>query len=255
MSCVGRVLMMTAALAALAGRWPGCHAASNTVAHWKTLKTSQRSVQRGIVNLHNLLRASVRPAASNMLQMSWNLTAAENSRVWANGCSLTHSPAASRKTSMFDCGENLFISSAPFTWNYAIRDWYNEVTSPGFVYDQGPKGPGAVGHYTQVVWYSSFQVGCAVNYCASTAKYFYVCHYCPAGNLASRINRPYNKGNSCGSCRKSCSRKLCRNPCLYKDAYANCAAMKSSYGCGDTGSGKVVQAYCPASCKCAGKIF
>lgn len=32
----------------------------------------------------------------------------------------------------------------------------------------------------QLVWYNSYQVGCAVAYCPRNQyNYFYVCHYCP----------------------------------------------------------------------------
>ncbi|XP_032832633.2 serotriflin-like [Petromyzon marinus] len=235
---------------------PGTEGApASTVSDWKSLNTSQASVQKAIVDLHNQLRRSVSPAASNMLQMVWNKEAANNSAVWAKSCSFNHSPTANRKTSAFTCGENLFISSAPFTWDYAVRDWHSEVVSPGFEFGKGAKGPGMIGHYTQVVWHSSYQVGCAVNYCGDSAKYLYVCHYCPAGNLNTRLTRPYDNGPACNSCPKNCTNKLCSNACPFADSYANCAQMKSALGCGDTPYGRVVRAACPASCQCADKIY
>lgn len=47
------------------------------------------------------------------------------------------------------CGENLFMSTAPFSWSDAIQAWYNEEKD--FEYGTGAKTRGAViGHYTQV---------------------------------------------------------------------------------------------------------
>ncbi|XP_075909388.1 serotriflin-like [Petromyzon marinus] len=228
-------------------------AAAVTVTKWTSLSTAQASVQKNIVDLHNQLRRGVSPAASNMLQMSWNKQAANNSLNWAKSCALGHSASANRKTPVFGCGENLYIGNAPFTWKYVIGEWYNEVTAPGFVYDKAGQGAG-VEHYTQLVWYSSFQIGCSVNFCATAKKYFYVCHYCPAGNLNTRVFRPYDKGSACTSCPKSCVNKLCVNPCMFTDYYSTCAQMKATYGCSNSTSGKVIQKNCPASCYCDGKI-
>lgn len=47
------------------------------------------------------------------------------------------------------CGENLFMSTGPFSWSDAIQSWYNEEEN--FEYGVGAKTQGAViGHYTQV---------------------------------------------------------------------------------------------------------
>lgn len=47
------------------------------------------------------------------------------------------------------CGENLFMSSAPFSWSDVLLAWYNEEKN--FEYGTGAKTKGAMfGHYTQV---------------------------------------------------------------------------------------------------------
>lgn len=47
------------------------------------------------------------------------------------------------------CGENLFMSSAPFSWPDVLQTWYNEEKN--FEYGIGAKTKGAMfGHYTQV---------------------------------------------------------------------------------------------------------
>ncbi|KAF6113301.1 cysteine rich secretory protein 2 [Phyllostomus discolor] len=147
---------------------------------FSSLLTSQAQIQREIVNKHNELRKSVSPPASNMLKMEWSTEATANAQKWANKCTLQHSNAEDRKTST-KCGENLFMSTDPTAWSNAIQNWYDE--SQNFVYGVGPKSSSAVvGHYTQVVWYSSYRVGCGVAFCPNqdSLKYYYVCQYCPA---------------------------------------------------------------------------
>uniref|UniRef100_A0A8B9BGH7 Cysteine rich secretory protein 2 n=1 Tax=Anser brachyrhynchus TaxID=132585 RepID=A0A8B9BGH7_9AVES len=167
------------------------------------LITTNPDQQKLIVDKHNALRRGVNPTASNMLRMEWNLAAATNAQNWANQCSLSHSPSSQRKTNV-DCGENLYMSTAPSSWSDAIQAWYNEEKD--FKYGVGATTKDAViGHYTQVVWYKSYQIGCAVAYCPnSNYKYFYVCQYCPAGNRVDLMKTPYKEGKPCGDCPNAC---------------------------------------------------
>ncbi|XP_032720461.1 cysteine-rich secretory protein 2-like [Lontra canadensis] len=218
---------------------------------FKTLLTTQKRVQEKIVNKHNELRKSVSPPASNMLKMEWSTEAAANAQKWANKCTLEHSVPEDRKTST-KCGENLFMSSYPASWSDAIQNWYDEHHD--FVYGVGPKSSNAVvGHYTQVVWYSSYHVGCGVAYCPNqkTLKYYYVCQYCPAGNLISKIHTPYLKGKTCASCPYHCVNGLCTNSCEHEDEFSNCDVLKKNNSCGHY----FVKKNCKASCECEDKIY
>ncbi|XP_075353855.1 cysteine-rich venom protein TEL1-like [Mycteria americana] len=175
---------------------------------FNALSTSRAGQQKLIVDMHNTLRRGVKPSASNMLRMEWCPPAAQNAQKWANKCTLSHSPNNMRRTTV-QCGENLFMASAPFSWSDVIRAWYNEEKD--FKYGTGAKRPGAViGHYTQVVWYNSYQIGCAVAFCPNSRyKYFYVCQYCPMGNIRHSIRTPYKKGKPCGDCPNACENGLC----------------------------------------------
>ncbi|XP_075893802.1 serotriflin-like [Nelusetta ayraudi] len=205
------------------------------------------SEQSEIVNKHNALRRGVKPSASNMLQMSWNREAAANAQRWANTCSMKHSHSSNREISTSGCGENLYMSSSKMSWSAAIQGWYDEVKD--WRYGVGSVNGGVVGHFTQVVWYRSNQLGCAVANCpSSTYKYFYVCHYCPPGNY--QYTHPYKSGTTCGDCSKACNNKLCTNPCPYIDQYSNCQELKQQWGCGNSN----VASSCPASCKCTNEI-
>ncbi|XP_022063096.2 cysteine-rich venom protein TEL1 [Acanthochromis polyacanthus] len=165
------------------------------------------SEQNEIVNIHNSLRRGVKPPASNMLKTSWNKEAAANTQKWANTCSMNHSPASSREISTGDCGENLYMSSNKNTWSSAIQRWYDEVQD--WRYGVGSVNGGVVGHFTQIVWNKSKQIGCAMAHCPNSKyKYFYVCHYCPPGNY--NYTNPYKSGPSCGDCPNACDNKLCK---------------------------------------------
>ncbi|NXU45236.1 CRVP2 protein, partial [Drymodes brunneopygia] len=172
------------------------------------LSSSRAEQQKLIVDRHNALRREVKPTASNMMKMDWCPPAAENAQNWANQCTLEHSPPDRRTTTVL-CGENLFMSSAPLSWSDVVQSWYNEVKD--FEYGTGAKTEDAkVGHYTQVVWHNSRYVGCGLAFCGnSTYKYFYVCQYCPAGNLISSLKTPYTEGEPCGDCPNSCEDGLC----------------------------------------------
>ncbi|KAK2534022.1 Crisp2 [Columba livia] len=172
------------------------------------LSTSRPDQQKVIVDKHNALRRRVRPTASNMLKMVWNIPAAVNAQKWANQCTLSHSPPNLRKTNV-QCGENIFMSTGPFSWANVVQTWYDEEKD--FEYGIGAKKEGAViGHFTQVVWWNSKEIGCAVAYCPNHQyKYYYVCQYCPMGNLRSSMKTPYKKGEPCGDCPHACENGLC----------------------------------------------
>ncbi|KYO34392.1 serotriflin [Alligator mississippiensis] len=216
---------------------------------YNDLSTDKIDQQNLIVEKHNTLRREVDPPASNMLKMEWNTSAQANAKSWADACTLSHSPESSRTTDTV-CGENLYMSTAPNTWSDAIQYWYDERKY--FVHGSGPKSPGdVVGHYTQVVWYKSYQIGCAVAFCPQNKyKYYYVCHYCPAGNIASLLSTPYKSGPPCEDCPTACDNGLCTNPCKYTDVYSNCPELAKVYGCNNL----LVKEKCLASCRCTTEI-
>uniref|UniRef100_A0A8D2J9S1 SCP domain-containing protein n=1 Tax=Varanus komodoensis TaxID=61221 RepID=A0A8D2J9S1_VARKO len=147
-----------------------------------------RGVQQQIVDKHNDLRRGVTPPASNMLKMEWNTIAAENAKNWAKQCTLSHSPRMKRVVKGIVCGENLFMSTVATPWPAVIQSWYNEEKY--FKHGVGPVPQDAeTGHYTQIVWYKSYQVGCYGTYCPSAGfSYYYVCHYCPGCSCTPGLN-------------------------------------------------------------------
>ncbi|XP_006860679.1 PREDICTED: cysteine-rich secretory protein 3 [Chrysochloris asiatica] len=214
------------------------------------LSTTQPEVQMKIVDTHNRLRRAVLPSSSNMVKMVWDNAAQVNAQAWANACNYQHSDQEKRKTTV-TCGENLFMSSVPISWEKVIQNWYDERNN--FEFGKGPTYSNAVvGHYTQVVWATSSSVACGFSYCSNQAKlkYYYVCQYCPAGNYVNTKNTPYLPGIPCASCPNYCDNGLCTNGCIHKDDYTNCKILKNMVSC----QHDLVRQNCKASCNCEDKI-
>ncbi|CAJ0935950.1 unnamed protein product, partial [Ranitomeya imitator] len=148
------------------------------------LSTKKPEVQKEIVDLMNKLRREVEPSARNMLEVVWNEEAAQNAERWANQCSFKHSKEEEREITRYPCGENLFMASYNASWEHAMMSFYNERRD--FVYGVGPKTKASVvGHYTQLAWATSWELGCAVARCLGKKyEYYYVCQQCPAVHRA-----------------------------------------------------------------------
>lgn len=92
-------------------------------------------------------------------------------------------------------GENLFVSTYPNVTPYdAVASWAAE--SKFYNYAKNTCATGKVcGHYTQVVWRDTRQVGCGSAVCGKvgntnlTNATLMVCNYAPAGNYVGE--RPY----------------------------------------------------------------
>lgn len=75
-------------------------------------------------------------------------------------------------------GENLAYGF-DFERAAAVTAWFNEITDydwskPGFSH--------ATGHFTQLVWADTTDVGCGYKNCENSNGYYIVCEYAPAGN-------------------------------------------------------------------------
>ncbi|NWI88951.1 GLIP1 protein, partial [Pitta sordida] len=157
------------------------------------------------VQTHNTFRSGVSPSASNMRYMSWDPDLAKTARGWAKKCLFkhnTHLKEPGRAHPKFTpVGENLWTGSLPaFTVKAAITSWYKEVNSYTYATNKCTK---VCGHYTQVVWATSYKVGCAVHFCPRvtystiTNAAHFICNYGPAGNYPTQ---PYKTGAACSDC-------------------------------------------------------
>lgn len=111
-------------------------------------------------------------------RLTWSDELARGAQEWANAC--TPDPddpkkfAHSKGTGL---GENLAWGT-PLTGKDAVERWYNEIAKYDF---QNPVWSTEVGHFTQMVWRNTTQIGCAVAPCSQ--QNFYVCRYSPPGNF------------------------------------------------------------------------
>ncbi|KAF1372601.1 hypothetical protein PFLUV_G00267500 [Perca fluviatilis] len=168
---------------------------------------------------HNEARSSVSPPASDMLYMTWDEGLAITARAWARHCVSEHNTYLKdvRRVhpTFSSVGENIWTGYPPSTFHVqtAIKSWVNEKQ----VHDYNRNVcRGICGHYTQVVWASTYKVGCAAQLCPNGVKDFvseegviFVCNYATAGNVNGR--RPYEQGTSCSGCKGNCEEKLCRS--------------------------------------------
>lgn len=147
-----------------------------SAAHGQALETGALN---GITAAHNRWREPL-----GLPPLKWSEHLAAQAQVWADnlqqqGCRrLRHDPKA-------HYGENL-AAGTHLTATGAVRLWTDEAA----YYDARSNTcmTGQVcGHYTQVVWRDTQQLGCGVAYCQQFAVW--VCRYNPPGNVIGR--RPY----------------------------------------------------------------
>lgn len=127
----------------------------------------------GIVAAHNERRA--RHCAP---PLRWSTTVAAAAQGWADqlnarGCAFEHSRGS--------YGENLMMFAPPgsVTPSQVADAWYGEVEQ----YDFGRPGFSMqTGHFTQLVWAGSTELGCGVTEC--NGREIWVCNYSPIGNMA-----------------------------------------------------------------------
>ncbi|XP_037532635.1 cysteine-rich venom protein [Nematolebias whitei] len=204
------------------------------------------TVQAKIVDVHNAFRRAVDPPAADMLMMTYSEELAASVQAWVDECDLRHGPPNSRQLDGYELGENLYFSSSPSSWTSVIRAWNDEKSN--YLYPNRSTNGQPIGHYTQVVWSSSYRVGCGFTQCPNNV-YFYGCQYYRAGNF--KTWPPYKVGASCASCPNDCVNKLCTNPCPYINKFINCPTLKVITGC----SNRLVSDWCPASCNCTAQII
>ncbi|MBX7240189.1 MAG: hypothetical protein K1X92_00475 [Bacteroidia bacterium] len=142
--------------------------------------TLNREQIEAFVNSHNAVRAEV-----GTLPVKWSPKVAAFAQQWANqlanekGCSLIHSQGN-------EYGENIYQGSEIVLSNpgLVVESWASEKPD----YDGGViKRSLKAGHYTQVIWGKTTEIGCGLAVCPDKSSFFgsviAVCNYNPGGNV------------------------------------------------------------------------
>lgn len=137
-----------------------------------------------VLAAHNAERATI-----GVPSMVWNANLAADARAWADELAATgrfeHSPDKAGEEAQ---GENLWAGTPrAFSPEAMVHLWLTEKRDyrPGVFPNNSRSGDVEnVGHYTQMIWRSSRQVGCAT--AVGRDEEFLVCRYSQAGNVVGQ---------------------------------------------------------------------
>jgi uncharacterized protein YkwD len=146
----------------------------------------------GLTAEHNYWRWRV-----GVAPLTWNATLAASSEARAQDCIWDHDPNRSPDAGFSYVGENIYFSGGMASNSVvlnAVQLWAGERAD----YDYGDaimQGGATVGHYTQIVWDNSTDLGCGYAYCPSIqgisgSGTIVVCRYGPGGNYLGQT--PYD---------------------------------------------------------------
>jgi uncharacterized protein YkwD len=135
------------------------------------------SLSRDMLAIHNAVRARV-----GVAPLAWSDRLAARAQDWADTL-LARKQFIHRPNSTY--GENLFaITGAAASPAQVVNAWAAESRNYNYTSN---KCSGVCGHYTQIVWGGTKEVGCAV--AREGRREVWVCNYDPPGNWIGR--RPY----------------------------------------------------------------
>jgi len=112
--------------------------------------------------------------------VTWSATVAASAQAWADTCPSTHSGSG--------YGENIAWATTDIGESAVVQLWYDEeslydYSNPGFSSDTG--------HFTQVVWKGTMEIGCGfATGCGQNWPYYanaWVCQYNPPGNYIGQF--------------------------------------------------------------------
>ena len=171
-----RQLILLAGVAGLAAtgmaQWQ--HFGDNKPGVTATVGSKPSSLGRDMVAAHNAVRARVGTAP-----LRWSEHLASVAQEWADSLMASGQLQHSHNPNY---GENLYeITGAPATSALVIDAWAREVGD--YTYSSN-SCRNVCGHYTQVVWNDTKEVGCAV--ARGGGREVWVCEYNPPGNWIGR---------------------------------------------------------------------
>jgi hypothetical protein len=136
--------------------------------------------QKTLLGLHNSYRAQ-----HCVPVLAWSAELAASAQRWADKCLIAHD------TSRGHIGENIAWGGER-TASSVVDAWYKEVDRYNFA---KPGMVTGIGHFTQVIWKDTKQIGCGVAKCFLGTVRLWVCRYGPTGNWAGKF--PQNVPRRC----------------------------------------------------------
>lgn len=133
-----------------------------------------------------LARHNMERDRKGVTRLTWSRKLAQEAQGWADRLAIENTMRHADYETRGGAGENLWMGSAGYFGAEQMVD--------AFLAERKHYRPGAfpqvsrtgkwedVGHYTQIIWPATQEVGCAVSRNASND--FLVCRYWPAGNMA-----------------------------------------------------------------------
>jgi pathogenesis-related protein 1 len=135
------------------------------------------SLSKDMVAAHNSVRTAVKVGP-----LAWSDKLAAVAQEWADHL-LAKNEFAHRPNSRY--GENLFeVDGGQVSAGQVVEDWASEAREYDYHLNHCT---GVCGHYTQLVWRDTRDVGCAV--ARGGGREIWVCNYDPPGNVVGR--KPY----------------------------------------------------------------
>ncbi|KAL3318466.1 hypothetical protein Ciccas_002878 [Cichlidogyrus casuarinus] len=127
------------------------------------------------------------PQAASMPDLVWDSTLETSAQLLADSCIFGHDSYSARATKQFTyVGQN--IAGIPFLFA-SVGAWFNEHSIYNYTSNSCR---GICGHYTQIAWANTTNLGCGYKYCHSSNfpyGFYVVCNYGPAGNFNNQ--KPY----------------------------------------------------------------
>jgi len=200
-------------------KYPGPSATCSSKTIFRELSAASK---QAILDKHNELRRRVakgeetgginapQPSASNMKKLVWSTELETVAQRWADQCTFGHDKERGKLDGTY-VGQNAYWggnsqqqdeAAVQAGMTTAAQKWYDEVTDPGF--DSQTLNPyqsnAGTGHYTQVVWADTEELGCGMVYYQGDSFFetLIVCNYAKGGNFIG--SEMYKAGAACADC-------------------------------------------------------
>lgn len=140
-----------------------------------------------ILAAHNKYRAQV-----GIPPLKWSNKIASSAQTWANQLAKMGKMQHSTSQARSGYGENLWMGTAgAFSFTQMVDSWGSEkknfIPNKAFPNVSKTGNWADVGHYTQIVWKNTTEVGCALT--QGSGNNYLVCQYNPPGNFQGQ--KPY----------------------------------------------------------------